>query len=275
MQKKILTLLLASTLSLLAYTDSDMDGIDDTNDLCPNTPFSDLVNSDGCSTKSLVNPHKLNIVLGVSFSQSQYSDTDTTTQILQLNYNYKNLSLNLSSSYYRSESVSYSDSGTNDSYIGASYKFSPMKKMYLRAGVGVIIPTYNSTLDNNNPDYTSYLSVSYMPKDINMFARYSYTLINDDNTVLTYEDDTSVDVTYQNTSSYNIGAGIYPSLKSYLSISYNSSKSIYLGAQDVETLSLSFFYNINKKVFASLAYAYGLSDSASDNYTSLRIGYYF
>ncbi len=275
MQKKIVTLLLVSTLSLLAYTDSDMDGVDDKNDLCPNTPFSDLVNSDGCSTKSLVNPHKFNIVLGISFSQSKYSDTDTTTQNAQINYYYKNFSAQISSSYYNTESTTYTDNGTNDSYLGVSYKFSPIKKLYLRAGLGVIMPTYDTSLNNNNPDYTSSLSLSYMPKNINMFARYSYTLINDDDTILVYDDGSSIEVNYQNTSSYNLGAGIYPSPKSYLSFSYNSSESIYEGADNIETLSCSLFYNINKKVFTSLAYAYGLSDSASDNYLSLRVGYYF
>ncbi len=273
MQKKIILLLFLTSLNLLAFTDSDMDGVSNKNDKCPNTPFSDLVDKYGCSTKSLVSPHKISIVLGVSLSQ--YNDTDTLTQNIQLNYYYKNFSAHASSSYYNTESTAYSEDGSNDSFVGVSYRISPIEKMHLRLEVGAIVPTYDSGLDNNNLDYTSSLSINYKPKDINMFARYSVTMINDDDTVLVYEDGSSIDVNYQNTSSYNIGAGIYPSAKSYLSLSYNTSTSIYVGADDIVTLSSSFFYNINKKIFTSFTYAYGVSDNASDNYGSLKVGYYF
>jgi len=54
--KKIFFLLLVCTLSMYAkqhFTDKDMDGIPDSKDHCLYTPFSDLVDSKGCTIKTL------------------------------------------------------------------------------------------------------------------------------------------------------------------------------------------------------------------------------
>ena len=57
MLRLLLTILL-SVFFLYGYVDSDLDGVDDSVDKCPNTPFSDLVNEHGCSVKSLVKKEK-------------------------------------------------------------------------------------------------------------------------------------------------------------------------------------------------------------------------
>jgi hypothetical protein len=36
---------------LFAYVDSDMDGVEDKDDLCPNTLMTDLVDLNGCTIK--------------------------------------------------------------------------------------------------------------------------------------------------------------------------------------------------------------------------------
>jgi len=277
MYKILLVLLLTVTTQLLAFSDYDMDGVEDKKDLCPNTPFNALVDINGCSKKTLKNFHissitlqHFDIIAGINYSQTSYDNldnSDTYSGSLQVDYYYKKFSIQASTSYYDSHSVSYNDSGLTDSFLGAYYTFTPLLNLDVRVGGGAIIPTYKSELSNNNTDYTASLSLSYMLHEkISLFCGYNYVIVNDDDTK---------DVKYQNTNSYNFGAGFYPTQKLYLSGSYNSSDSIYTGIKDINTLSFYGYYTINKNWFGTLNYAYGLSDTASDNYFSLRIGYYF
>lgn len=269
---KILSLLfLLGALQLSAFSDYDMDGVDDSVDQCPNTLMSELVDINGCTIKSLKSPHNFDIIVGINFSQTSYYDlekSDTTSTSLQIDYYYKNFSLQASTSYYDSQSVSYNDSGVDDSFLGAYYKLSPTNKLDIRIGVGVIIPTYDSSLNNNNTDYVASANISYMLDKTNIFGGYSFTMINDN-------DNIDEAVYYQNTHSYYGGLGFYPKDKLYISASYNYSDSIYTDVQTIQTASFYGLYNIDQNWFTTFNYAYGLSESASDNYLSFRVGYYF
>ena len=68
-----LCVLCFSALLLFAYSDSDMDGVEDYEDKCPNTQFDELVEYDGCSKSG--NDKKLNytLVLGTRYAQKNYS----------------------------------------------------------------------------------------------------------------------------------------------------------------------------------------------------------
>ncbi|MCJ7764953.1 MAG: DUF3187 family protein [Thiovulaceae bacterium] len=255
------------SLSLFAYSDLDMDGVDDLIDQCPNTPLTELVDIKGCTVRSLESPHHYDIIMGASYSQIDYNtqaSADTLTGTLQVDYYYKSFSLLASTSYYRSDSQ---DSGLNDSFIGAYYQLTPSEALSLRLGVGVVLPTYDSGLNNNNTDYSASASLSYTLSDINLFGSYSYTLINDD--------DIQNVVYYQNTNGYSAGIGFYPTDRLYTSVVYNSSDSIYQNVEAIESASAYLFYTIDSHWFATLNYAYGLSDSASDHYGEFCLGYYF
>ena len=271
MIQKIIFLFLLTALSLHAYSDFDMDGVDDKQDKCPDTLFSELVNSDGCPIKNLQSYHHFDIIYGFDFYQTSYTtleNSDTLSQSLQLDYYYKKISLQLSSSYYNSTTASFNDSGVNDSFAGLYYKIETNSNLKIRLGLGAIIPTYNSQLNNNNTDYVGSADLSYLYNNINIFATYSYTMINDSDML---EDG----ILYQNSNAYGMGLGFYPTSKLYISAAYSSSDSIYLGVEDIETASVYGLYSIDRHWFGTLNYAYGISPSASDNFASLRIGYYF
>jgi hypothetical protein len=269
MYKILSILLIISSTLLLASSDLDMDGVEDAIDKCPNTPITDLVDISGCTIKSLESPHHFDIIVGVNYSQTNYNGlekTDTIDESLQVDYYYKDFSVQISTSYYDSSSVTYNDGGMADSFVGAYYKLYPLSNLNLRFGLGAIIPTYDSSFNNNNTDYIASLNLSYMLEKINLFGGYNYTIVNDDDTT---------NIKYKNTNSYNVGVGFYPMSNLYLSGSLNSSNSIYKDVDDINTLSVYAFYTINANWFTNFSYAYGLSDSASDNYFSLRVGYCF
>jgi len=271
--KNIFIVLFVFTIGLYAYEDSDMDGVEDSIDKCPNTLITDLVDINGCVIKSLVSPHHYDFILGASYSQVDYNTnekTDTVSENVQLDYYYKNYSLQLATSYFNSDSPTYSTNGLNDTFLAGYYGMKPLKNLSARVGVGIILPTYDSGLNNNNTDYLVTLSLSYTLSNLNLFGGYSYTFIEDDDL-----DTSSVYVKYQDVNSYYIGLGFYPTSKLYLSSSYNSSDSIYEGVEVITSASIYAYYSINQHFFTTLNYAYGLSDSASNHSASLRIGYYF
>ncbi|MGB5965746.1 MAG: DUF3187 domain-containing protein [Sulfurimonadaceae bacterium] len=286
--QKTLSVFLLCTLSLLAYSDFDMDGVDDAIDRCPNTSMTELVDMHGCTIKNLEGDHHFDIILGASYSQinpTTQQKTDTLTTTVQADYYYKNFSLQASTASFNSESSITSNSGQTDSFVGAYYQLNPFRSLSLRVGGGLLLPTYDSGYNNNNLDYTASASLSYLFNNLNLFGSYSYTLINDD--AFSYLDTTTnetVNVSYQNTNAFNAGIGFYLSARMYTSLSYNSSDSIYEkivtvdstdNIEPLETASLYLFYTIDKHWFTTVSYAYGLSDSASDHFGAVRLGYYF
>jgi len=244
-----------------------MDGVDDIDDKCLYTPFTDLVGSDGCTIESLESLHHFSFMTGVSFSDTDYntlSKTDTTTSSLQLDYYYKNFSVSLNTSYYNNSSETYSNSGMNDTYLGLGYQLA-FADLYLGVSVGAILPTYDTSLNNNNTDYTASINLSYTLWSLNLFTTYGYTLVNDS--------DVQDVVSYQNSNYFSLGLGYYFTHKLYMSSYYNISDSIFKTVPKVETQSLYIYYGINENFFTTLTYAYGLSETASDNYIALKIGY--
>ncbi len=282
---RILTTIALLNMALFAFTDTDMDGVEDRADQCPNTSLMELVDISGCTIKSLENPHHFDVILGASYSQispNTQEKTDTYAASLQADYYYKAFSLQVSSAYFDSESSITSTKGTTDTFVGAYYQFTPFSTLNIRLGGGALLPTYEA--DNNNLDYTASASLSYLFKDFNLFGSYSYTLINDDDINYTDINNDPVSINYANTHAYNLGLGFYPTNSLYISGAYNSSDSIYnqiITGNTIETIaplntaSAYLFYTIDKNWFTTASYAYGLSDSASDHYANVRLGYYF
>ncbi len=270
--KKMLLIIMLGMLStsLFAYSDLDMDGVDDSIDKCPNTPLTDLVDMNGCTKKMLLSPHHFDIIIGANYSDSNYgsrSQINTYSSSFQVDYYYKNFSLQASTSYFETDGDGYSDNGMNDTFVGASYQFKPAQALSFHIGIGALLPTYDTALNNNNTDYTASASVSYALGKTNIFGSYIYTMINDD--------DIAGIVTYQNTNAFSGGLGYYLTNKLYLSGSYNTSDSVYMNIEKIRTISAYGYYSITTHWFTTLSYVYGLSDSASDNAVSIKLGYYF
>jgi hypothetical protein len=270
-----------ATATLYGYSDLDLDGVDDAIDKCPQTPLFDLVDATGCTKETLSPkiPQKIahyDLLVGVSYAQSDYhslNQTDTTSVTLSFDYYYKQLSFLVSTSYFYTQSSSYSSSGLYDTFTGVYYNFYPQENFNISLGGGVILPTYNSVYGNNSADYSVSLNFSYMYSALNLFGGYIYTLINDSDVVDT--DTTTTDLYYQNTNSINIGLGYYVNDALYSSISYNQTDSIYADIETIRSVMLYGTYSIDSNYFTTFSFDYGLSDSASDYVLSLRIGYYY
>ncbi|MDH4944438.1 DUF3187 domain-containing protein [Sulfurimonas sp. C5] len=273
MKKFLLFLILLVFSGNLFAFDSDMDGVSDAKDKCPNTPFTDLVDIDGCTKKSLTQNYHYDIIVGLSSTSSDYTTlnkTDTLATTIQADYYYKNFSFQAATSIYTERGNGYNESGLQDSFLGAAYQVFPTTNFAVRFSIGAILPTYDSSLNNNKTDYTAGVNVSYNIDKLNLFGGYGYTLIND-----TDYSNSIISVYYQNTHSYSGGVGYNITDKLYMSGTYTNSDSIYVGVEKVETASLYAYYSIDKNWFSTFSYAYGISDSASQTYIAVKLGYFF
>ncbi len=259
---RLLTLFLILSISLIAYSDMDMDGVEDKDDQCPNTPLTELVDLTGCTIKNLKSPHHFDISLGKNHISSRDVKIDTSS--LQADYYYKNISLQLSSSYFNKRVYGSKKNGWNDTYLNGYYQLRPTTNLLIRFGGGVSIPTYDAK--NNKADYTLASYVTYNYKKLSILGGLGYTFIGDKDSNIT---------SYSNSSFYNIGLGYYFTNSLYSSISYNSSSSIYKSGENIETLSIYGYYKINKHWFINISYRDGLSDIAMKQSVGIKVGYYW
>ncbi len=269
--KNLLLFLLLGSLYVVSAGDADFDGVDDINDKCPNTPFSDLSDSSGCTTTSLYTPTHYDIIMGYNYASSNpntLEDTKTSSATLQADIYHGNFSGQIQSSYYKSTGSSYNAQGANDTQLSLYYSLKPLTSLTIQAGTGVILPTYETGYNNEATDYLGSLSMRYSAtNNINLFGGYTHTMINDDNIPNL--------VDYQDTDAFYAGLGYASAKNGSLNVSYANTKSIYVGVENIETLSCGVMIPLDTHWFVLGDYRYGLSDSASDNEVALRLGYAF
>jgi len=268
MKRSCFVLLLASA-SLFGYTDSDMDGVEDSLDECPQTPFTDLVDIHGCSisTPSVIH---YDLIMDEEYSQinyasQQYSDTLTTS--FEADLYIKNWRLQGLASYYSADSADTSPTGWNDTLINIFYRVTPTEKLTLTPGFGVVIPTYKSGYHNEAVDYTALVDFQYRIDSTKyLFGGYSYTWVNDKDVT---------QAAYQNTQGFQLGMGYSLTPKSTVSLSYNQNDTIYQNVKTVQTVSAGYTQTINAHWLAGVNYSYGLSDSASDHSVIVGLKYHY
>ena len=277
--KKSLWILMAALLPIFAFNDIDLDGVPDTLDKCPDTPITDLVGPDGCSIKSVMTENHFDIVTGLAYSQYNYrlnSEIDTLTASLQADWFHGNWAAQIYTSYYNSDSQTDDIDGMNDTTLTGYYTFCNVTpRLDVQVGAGVILPTYDAQLGNNNTDYLGTLNLNYSWENANLFGGYTFTYIGDDDVSYTDMNGNTQTIRYQNTNAFSLGAGYSWTTKIYTSLSYYQSDSIYQDVEDIKNVTLYGYYAIDAHWFITGSYACGLSDATGDHYYSLRLGYYF
>ncbi len=265
-----LCVLCFSALLLFAYSDSDMDGVEDYEDKCPNTQFDEWVEYDGCSKSG--NDKKLNytLVLGTRYAQKNYSsqlEGDTHYLYVQNDISYLKWNFEATISYYRLEDETSVEYGLDDTLLTLSYQTISDETFSLWLGGGVILPTYKSLYHNEATDYILTLEAFYELHYKNyLFANYAYTFIQDNNVQ---------NIIYQDTQSSQFGIGFTPTQKHSYTIAYSRSDSIYRDIETIQELRLGASMAIDKNLFGGITYDYGLSKSASAHAFGCYLSYSF
>ncbi len=257
----IASLLLLSS-SLLAYSDQDIDGVEDSKDLCPNTPFDIIVDERGCSyDKKFLGNFTLQIGSDISFNKlSQRANTLN----LFANYNYKQWDFSLSSSNYNTTNINTTVDTEDDLYFTVGHLFK-YNKLNTKVSIGTKFAFMDDdTISRDNDFYASVNFDYFISHKQNVFLYYNYTLSGDSDTT-----------NYNNFHSFSLGTGYAVTNKWYSALSYNYVESIYNGAKNYKAISWFNYYSLPNDFYISCNYARTLNDSSYDHMLSFNIGVKF
>ena len=286
---------------VIAFQDSDIDGVADAVDLCPNTSFEALVSSNGCSTNQkssrTLSKQKesyygaLTLKLGDTLRSDDTYDSENYLN-LYANYRYHSWDVSISNSR-ATTSNSYTEDNTdtdNNIYLSTGYLF-PLPKSSVKLSVGTKIvdntesssssatqrSSYgrfnqnsttreeDSSLDSRDNDYFASVNYNYnITSKQNLFFYYGYTLSGD-----------SKSIDYEDYPSFSLGTGHSFGKSLYSALSYNYTGSIYSGVDAEQGITWFNSYSFNKSIFATASYTYALEDYSYDNTLSFALGFYF
>jgi len=259
---RILFTFLFFNAALLAYSDMDLDGVDDSRDLCLGTPFDVIVDKNGCPYDKLF-LGKLTLQVGGDFSFDENSD-DTSNLNLYLNYTYRNWSFSLSDSNYETTNLNEpGEDNTNNLYVTIGYLFQH-ETWSSSVSVGTKFDFGDHSNARKNDVYAS-VNFEYLPNNRQtVFLYYSYTLSGDSSTM-----------DYDNFHSASIGTGYTVNPKWYTAISYNYATSYYPGYDAYQALSWFNSYTLSDNIYITCNYAYALDDLSYDHIISVNLGVHF
>ena len=260
--KKLYIIYLLAQISLFAYEDYDIDGVDDSVDQCLNTPFDLLVDDMGCPINQSDKSGEIVFKVG---SDINFDDSESGSSSFNFfgSYSKNNFDISLSNyNYY--DAFENSVSGMGDLYLSSGYMHY-YKNLSIYGSLGVKLATGDETIGSGENDYLSSINLDYYLDDKwDMFVYYGFTLNGD-----------SDEVDYANSSSFSVGLGYEISDKWYSSLSFDYSESIYQDSDAYSAISWFNSYNFTNSYFMTLNYANALDDYSYDNSLSLRLGVRF
>ncbi|MDM5272461.1 hypothetical protein PGH07_09740 [Sulfurovum sp. zt1-1] len=273
--KLLSTLFLFSSLSF-AYQDSDIDGVEDKDDKCPNSSFEEVVDEKGCAPSQ----HylgALTLIVGSDISVDKQSHTTSNFNFFA-NYRYNNWDISLSNAN-NAASTSSNNISTDygDIYLSTGY-YLENTKFIAKLSLGTKLATanedtntglkygnaYEDTDTGENDLFTSlYLNYRITQRQ-NLYLDYRYTISGD-----------SQDMSYKDFITYSIGSGYALTPKWYSAFSYDYSGSPYPNTQPYKAISWFNSYTLTKHLFAIINYAHGLNDISPNHTVSVKLGVHF
>ena len=240
---------------LSASVDSDMDGVDNDMDKCPNTPFFELVDKAGCTTEKIAAKEvdHYDIMLGAAYVKMNNGETDTVVSFVA-DYYYENWIFTLFTQPYSQ----YNNYDGADLYLSVNYKMI-MDNFTIKFGPGIVFPIGSDS--SNETDYFLNVNVNYKIDKFDLTFYYKYTFMNHTST--------------QNIHTKVVSIGYYLFDTTYVNLAYSTEKSIYEGIENVDNTAIMLNHAITEHWFTNLRFTYGLSDSANDSSTTINVGYYF
>ena len=221
------------------FIDSDLDGVEDSKDLCPNSKITDIVDKNGCVIETLNFKEKSHIDILLGYSIKEYSDYTSKYANLYFTYSYKDYAFNL----YLTENKE------DDIESSISYTLDKNNLVYIFT-LGAYIPT-----SSEKSDFFTRLNLTYLTNYCNLFLNLEYDFLRDSDTKNGY------------IVSFGIGKNLTNSI--YSSISYR-----YLSFSSNEKyLSFTLSYDIDSNWYISSSLDIGLNSSSTKRVVNFNIGY--
>ncbi len=252
----MLTTLFSSAVAL-AFQDSDLDGVEDTKDKCPNTPILVLVDEHGCPLESKrFLQGRFYLRMGGGYLKDEREER--TYSLLSVAYSYKSLYISFTTRYYLSSKLY--GSGMGDSLLFLGYSDFILPRLYTLSGLRLKLPTGDDPYSDGKVDITPSVVLDYLLDGYDLFLSLSYTLRGDER--------------LRNTFSASIGAGYDLTSKVYTSVSLDTSQALSDGEYNYY-ISLFLLYDITEMFYGTLSYTKGLNKRATDQSATLKLGIRF
>ncbi len=252
----IIPIILSS--SLLAFSDQDIDGVDDSIDLCPNTPFDITVNEEGCASSGL-----FTLQIGNDSSFNTISKRINNIN-LYLNYSYNLWDFSLSSSNYSVSDITTISKTEDSLYLTLGHTFK-QERLNTKLSVGTKFAFLDDNNDSRKNDYFASLNFDYsINLKQNAFLHYNYTISGNSETI-----------DYKNLHSVSIGTGYAVNSKWYSALSYNYSSSPYEHGTSYKAISWFNYYALPQNFYISANYARTVNKYPYRHFISLNLGVQF
>lgn len=249
------------TASLFGYSDTDLDGVSDTKDLCPNTSMELIVDQNGCPERKTVT-----LMLGYQLSEGMYGGTQKITNrstSLFAAYNSGMWSYSLATSHEKT-SNSITTSGPGDLYASLQYRGLGSQERELSLQATAKVATADTDIGTGENDYMLKLSTIFLQKKVSYLTSVGYTVTGD-----------TASQTYEDVVSLSVGIGYQQSDRLYLSGSLNYATAYIQGADDALSALAFASYTLQKERFITLSYTVGLSDAVADKSVGVSYGINF
>lgn len=247
---------------LIAYEDSDIDGVEDSIDLCPDTSFDKLVDENGCpEDEKYWGSFSLQFGNEISFDSFNERVNNYT---LFGSYRYQNWNLSLSNTQQTTYDIN-NDASTSrgDLYLTTGYLFDN-SGFQTKLSFGTKVALADSDVGTGENDYFTSLNMTYFINNSqSVFGYLSYSLNGDS------------EIDYQNSLGYSFGTGYLLNSNWYSSLSYDCSSSIYKEGEKYQALSFFNSYSFLENYFISMNYTYGLDEVSYTHTISTNLGVTF
>jgi len=225
------------------FIDSDLDGVEDSYDLCPNSKITDIVDKNGCSVEELkFNDTHLDIYLGYS-----YFDDSSSSLNISIEYKYNEFGLYLFSK-------NLIENLDDDYTLGFSYT-----QVFENLKVGFDIGFYIPTSSSYALGYFTQTNLTLFLNDFDISAYFRYNFLKNKDRL--------------NAKSFGFSLGYNINEKLYASIGYSYSDKIYLDSTNSKYVNLYINYFFDTNYYITAEFAKNL-DNTNDRY-SIGFGYFF
>ncbi len=258
----------ALTAATAGFFDSDLDGVEDGRDRCPDTPFEQTVGSDGCPDTSLPRTPRFGTVsAGASYASGTYGTSQTiesvSTDFSAALYN-GGLSASVFGAWYARGAydptvASYDGGGMSDMLFSLAYTFAPCDALTLTPGVHLKLPTAADGLGTGETDFGASAQAAFAFTYFQTFVTAGYTVTGDGA------------VTYRDIAFGSLGTGMYLTHDLYGSITYDISQAYDPELADLRSLTLYFGYDFHTALSLQMNCSAGLSESAAQFAVSLML----
>jgi len=249
--KKLILLSIIAAFSIAAnIKDSDLDGVPDNLDLCPNTPLLDIVNMQGCSKTQLKSLKKkknyiINISAGYEYDHYKYyQSTNLTFFSISLKNKKYNIKTSLYLSYLKDKNI-INKYKSND-LIWSNYFYKYFNNDILKLG----IKGYFTTHYNKKFDYAFLIEDTHYFNTFDIGGSYKYKIHKEKNT--------------NSTQTISIYSDIFINKLTISPYSYISNSS-YNKNKWYKYAGITLFYSFNKHIGISIDSSFDLKETS--NYT--------